>query len=56
MVRAVVDHQADTMVGGQETFDFSTLEGLRAWRDFVVRPSASATASAAAQSALSEAS
>ena len=36
LVRAVVDHQADTMVGGQDTFDFSTLEGLRAWRDFVV--------------------
>ncbi len=36
LVRAVVDHQADTMVGGQETFDFSTLEGLRAWRDFLV--------------------
>ena len=36
LVRAVVDHQADTMVGGQETFDFSTLEGLRAWRDFVI--------------------
>ena len=36
LVRAVVDHQADTMIGGQETFDFSTLEGLRAWRDFVI--------------------
>ncbi len=36
LVRAVVDHQADTMIGGQETFDFSTLEGLRAWRDFLV--------------------
>ncbi len=36
LVRAVVDHQADAMVGGQENFDFSTLEGLRAWRDFVV--------------------
>jgi TetR/AcrR family transcriptional repressor of nem operon len=36
LVRAVVDHQADIMVGGQETFDFSTLEGLRAWRDFVI--------------------
>ncbi len=36
LIRAVVDHQADTMVGGQETFDFSTLEGLRAWRDFLV--------------------
>src|SRR3984885_1346104 len=36
LVRAVVDHQADTIVGGQETFDFSTLDGLRAWRDFVI--------------------
>ncbi|MGO9900678.1 MAG: TetR/AcrR family transcriptional regulator, partial [Solirubrobacteraceae bacterium] len=36
LVRAVVDHQADTMVGGQENFDFSTLHGLRAWRNFVV--------------------
>ncbi len=36
LVRAVVDHQADTMVGGQANFDFSTLNGLRAWRDFVV--------------------
>jgi len=36
LVRAVVDHQADTMVGGQEMFDFSTLDGLRAWRDFLI--------------------
>jgi TetR/AcrR family transcriptional repressor of nem operon len=37
LVRAVVDHQAETMVGGQEMFDFSTLEGLRAWRDFLIK-------------------
>jgi AcrR family transcriptional regulator len=36
LVRAVVDHQADTMAGGQENFDFSTLDGLRAWRDFLI--------------------
>jgi len=36
LVRAVVDHQADTMVGQQETIDFSTLDGLRAWRDWVI--------------------
>jgi TetR/AcrR family transcriptional repressor of nem operon len=36
LVRAVVDHQSETMVDGQETFDFSTLEGLRAWRDFLI--------------------
>jgi TetR/AcrR family transcriptional regulator, transcriptional repressor for nem operon len=37
LVRAVVDHQADTIVGGQETFDLSTLDGLRAWRDWVIK-------------------
>ena len=36
LVRAVVDHQADTIVGGQQTFDLSSLGGLRAWRDWVV--------------------
>ena len=36
LVRAVVDHQAAVMVGMQETFDFATLDGLRAWRDFVI--------------------
>ena len=36
LVWAEVDHQADTMAGGQEMFDFSTLEGLRAWRDFLI--------------------
>ena len=36
LVRAVVDHQADMMIGQQETVDFSTLDGLRAWRDFVI--------------------
>src|ERR1700758_1015493 len=36
LVRAVVDHQADTAVGAQQMFDFSTLDGLRAWRDFLV--------------------
>lgn len=36
LVRAVVDHQADTIVGGQEMFDLSSLDGLRAWRDWVI--------------------
>jgi AcrR family transcriptional regulator len=38
LVLAVIDHQTDTVVGGQEPmFDrLDTLEGLRAWRDFVV--------------------
>ena len=36
LVRAVIDHQADTIVGGQQTFDLSSLDGLRAWRDWVI--------------------
>lgn len=36
LIRAVVDHQADTIVGGQQTFDLSSLDGLRTWRDWVI--------------------
>ncbi len=36
LVRSVIEHQTDTIVGGQETFDLSTLSGLRAWRDWVI--------------------
>jgi TetR/AcrR family transcriptional regulator, transcriptional repressor for nem operon len=36
LVRAVIEYQADTIVGGQETFDLSSLNGLRAWRDWVI--------------------
>jgi TetR/AcrR family transcriptional regulator, transcriptional repressor for nem operon len=36
LVRAVIEYQADTIVGGQEHFDLSTLGGLREWREFVV--------------------
>jgi TetR/AcrR family transcriptional repressor of nem operon len=36
LVRAVIEHQADAIVGGQTTFDLSSLEGLRAWRDWVI--------------------
>ena len=36
LVRAVVDQQADTIVAGQETFDLSSRDGLRAWRDWVI--------------------
>ena len=36
LVRAVVDHQADTIVSGQQTFDLSSLDGLRTWRDWVI--------------------
>src|ERR1017187_10145807 len=34
LVRAVVDHQADTIVAGQEPFDLTSLDGLRAGRDW----------------------
>jgi TetR/AcrR family transcriptional repressor of nem operon len=37
LVRAVIDHQASTIVGGQQQFDLSGLDGFRAWRDFVVQ-------------------
>jgi TetR/AcrR family transcriptional repressor of nem operon len=37
LVHAVIEHQADTIVDGQKTFDLSTLEGLRAWRDWVIQ-------------------
>jgi TetR/AcrR family transcriptional repressor of nem operon len=36
LVRAVIEHQADAILAGQETFDLSTLDGLRAWRDWVI--------------------
>ena len=36
LVRAVIERQADTIIGNQERFDLSTLDGLREWRDFVV--------------------
>jgi AcrR family transcriptional regulator len=36
LVRAVIEHQADTIVAGQETFDLSTLDGLHTWRDWVI--------------------
>jgi TetR/AcrR family transcriptional repressor of nem operon len=36
LVRAVIKYQADTIVGVQETFDLSSLDSLRAWRDWVV--------------------
>jgi len=36
LVRAVIEHQADTIVAAQETFDLSSLDGLRAWRDWVI--------------------
>src|SRR5947209_6820560 len=36
LVRAVIEHQTDTVVGGQEQFDLSSLRGFREWREFVV--------------------
>ena len=36
LVRAVIEYQAETIVANQMQFDLSSLEGLRAWRDWVV--------------------
>jgi TetR/AcrR family transcriptional regulator, transcriptional repressor for nem operon len=36
LVHAVIEHQADTIVDGQNAFDLSTLDGLRTWRDWVI--------------------
>src|ERR1700722_13398523 len=36
LVRAVIEHQSDAIVDGQETFDLSSLDGLHAWRDWVI--------------------
>jgi TetR/AcrR family transcriptional repressor of nem operon len=38
LVQAVIEHQNDTIVGGQETMlaSLDTLAGMRAWRDFLV--------------------
>lgn len=36
LVRAVIEYQADTIVGNQKAASLDTLEGLRAWRDMVV--------------------
>jgi TetR/AcrR family transcriptional repressor of nem operon len=37
LVRAVIEHQAATIVDGQATFDLSSLDGLRVWRDWVIK-------------------
>jgi len=36
LVRAVIEHQTDAIVSNQETFDLSTLDGLRKWRNWVI--------------------
>src|SRR6202453_613536 len=37
LVRAVIGQQADNVMDAQEPYHFDTVEGLREWRDFVVR-------------------
>jgi TetR/AcrR family transcriptional regulator, transcriptional repressor for nem operon len=36
LVQAVIDHQADLIVGNQHQADLGTAAGLRAWRDMVI--------------------
>jgi len=36
LVQAVIDHQADVIVGSQEQADLGTVEGIRAWREMVI--------------------
>jgi TetR/AcrR family transcriptional regulator, transcriptional repressor for nem operon len=36
LVQAVIDHQADTIVGNQRQADLGSPDGLRAWRDTVI--------------------
>lgn len=36
LVQAVIEHQADIILAAQERADLGTIEGLRAWRDFVI--------------------
>ena len=36
LVQAVIDHQADIIVGNQEQADLGTAEGVKAWRDMVI--------------------
>src|ERR1700758_4773826 len=40
LVEAVIEYQTETIVGGQEPMlaALDSLEGLRAWRDFLVKP------------------
>jgi TetR/AcrR family transcriptional regulator, transcriptional repressor for nem operon len=36
LVRAVIEHQSNAIVSNQAQFDLSSLDGLRAWRDWVI--------------------
>jgi TetR/AcrR family transcriptional repressor of nem operon len=42
LVQAVIDHQADVIVGNQERAALGTAEGVRAWRDMVIAAARSA--------------
>ena len=44
LVQAVIDHQADVIVGNQRHADFGSTEGLQAWRDMVIIQTKSVTA------------
>jgi AcrR family transcriptional regulator len=44
LVQAVIDHQADTIVGNQRQADLGSIEGLGAWRDMVIAQAKSAEA------------
>jgi TetR/AcrR family transcriptional repressor of nem operon len=44
LVQAVIDHQADVIVGNQEQASLGTTEGIKAWRDMVVSAARSAGA------------
>ncbi len=36
LVKAVIDHQADAILGNQQQADLGSIEGLEAWRDMVI--------------------
>ncbi|MEW1773502.1 TetR/AcrR family transcriptional regulator [Streptomyces sp. NPDC086777] len=36
LVQAVIDHQADTILGNQRQADLGSIEGLAGWRDMVI--------------------
>src|SRR5580704_4801704 len=44
LVQAVIDHQADVIVGNQRRADLGSAEGLQAWRDMVIIQAKSVTA------------
>jgi TetR/AcrR family transcriptional repressor of nem operon len=36
LVQAVIDHQANAIIGNQEDADLGSIEGLKGWRDMVI--------------------